>query len=37
MEVHEAFMHLPTKKPEVVGAQIHDANDDVIEVRTGNL
>ena len=32
MEVHEAFMHLPTKKPEVVGGQIHDADDDIIEV-----
>jgi hypothetical protein len=33
MVVKEAFTHLPDVKPHVVGAQIHDASDDVIEVR----
>ena len=33
LDVREAFMQLPKEKPEVVGAQIHDANDDVMEVR----
>ena len=33
LDVREAFMKLPDAKPEVVGAQIHDANDDVLEVR----
>ncbi|MDX2056035.1 MAG: polysaccharide lyase family 7 protein [Polyangiaceae bacterium] len=31
--VREAFMHLPEVKPHAVGAQIHDANDDIIMVR----
>jgi hypothetical protein len=32
-DVREAFTQLPKSKPEVVGAQIHDANDDVVEIR----
>ena len=33
MELREAFIALPTAKPDVVGAQIHDTKSDVIEVR----
>ncbi len=33
MELREAFTALPTAKPDVVGAQIHDSESDVIEVR----
>jgi poly(beta-D-mannuronate) lyase len=33
MVIREAFTHLPDAKPEVVGGQIHDASDDVIEIR----
>ncbi len=33
MTVTEAITHLPSAKPEVVAAQIHDANDDVIMIR----
>ena len=33
MEVREAVTALPTAKPDVVAAQIHDASSDVIEVR----
>jgi hypothetical protein len=33
MEVREAITHLPAAKPDVVAAQIHDASDDVVEVR----
>jgi poly(beta-D-mannuronate) lyase len=33
MEVTEAFTHLPVVKPHCVGAQIHNAADDVITVR----
>src|SRR5262249_17040120 len=32
MIVHEAFTHMPVAKPQVVGAQIHDASSDVIEI-----
>jgi hypothetical protein len=31
--VDEAFTHLPNDKPQLVGAQIHDANDDVTVFR----
>jgi hypothetical protein len=33
MVVREAITHLPVAKPDVVAAQIHDASDDVIEIR----
>ncbi|MET0779411.1 MAG: polysaccharide lyase family 7 protein, partial [Candidatus Saccharimonadales bacterium] len=33
MVVRQAITHLPTVKPEVVAAQIHDASDDVIMVK----
>jgi hypothetical protein len=33
LDVREAFMQLPKEKAEVVGAQIHDAKDDVMEIR----
>jgi hypothetical protein len=33
LDVCEAFTELPRAKPEVVGAQIHDAADDVLEIR----
>lgn len=33
MEVEEAFTHLPDGKPHVVGAQVHDGNDDVTVLR----
>jgi Alginate lyase len=33
MIVREAITHLPVAKPHVVAGQIHDASDDVIEVR----
>ncbi len=33
MNVSEAFMRLPSVKPEVVGAQIHDTENDVIMIR----
>ncbi|MGI8815171.1 MAG: polysaccharide lyase family 7 protein [Pseudonocardia sp.] len=33
MTVTEAFTHLPVGKPELIGAQIHDANDDVTVFR----
>ncbi|WP_187369659.1 polysaccharide lyase family 7 protein [Fodinicola acaciae] len=33
MVVDEAFTHLPAEKPHVVGAQIHDADDDVTVFR----
>ena len=33
LEVCEAFTKLPAAKPEVVGAQIHDAKDDVLQIR----
>jgi Alginate lyase/F5/8 type C domain len=33
LAVREAFTHLPNDKPQVVGAQIHDANDDVTVFR----
>jgi Alginate lyase len=33
MELREAFVALPVAKPDVVGAQIHDTESDVIEVR----
>jgi poly(beta-D-mannuronate) lyase len=37
MVVREAITHLPTVKPEVVAAQIHDASDDVVMVKlSGN-
>eukprot|EP01113_Clastostelium_recurvatum_P000840 TRINITY_DN10372_c0_g1_i5.p1 TRINITY_DN10372_c0_g1~~TRINITY_DN10372_c0_g1_i5.p1 ORF type:complete len:240 (+),score=38.11 TRINITY_DN10372_c0_g1_i5:104-823(+) len=36
MMVREAFTHLPDKKKEAVGAQIHNATDDVIEIRLSN-
>ena len=29
----EAITKVPSAKPEVVGAQIHDANDDVMQIR----
>ena len=29
----EAFTKLPAKKPEVVGVQIHDGKDDVMQIR----
>jgi cytoskeletal protein RodZ len=32
-DVREAFTKLPGAKPEVVGVQIHDAEDDVMQVR----
>jgi Alginate lyase len=33
LELREAFMALPQAKPDVVGAQIHDSESDVIEIR----
>lgn len=33
LDVCEAFTQLPRAKPEVVGAQIHDADDDVLQIR----
>ncbi|MCL2552837.1 MAG: polysaccharide lyase family 7 protein [Actinomycetia bacterium] len=33
LTVHEAFTHLPNDKPQVVGAQIHDASDDITVFR----
>lgn len=36
MTVTEAITTLPTKKPQVVAAQIHDKNDDVVMVRLEN-
>ncbi|HEX4250898.1 MAG TPA: polysaccharide lyase family 7 protein [Pseudonocardia sp.] len=33
MVVNEAFTHLPDVKPELVGAQIHDADDDITVFR----
>ncbi len=33
LDVREAFTALPTAKPDVVGAQIHDSESDVIEIR----
>jgi hypothetical protein len=33
MIVKEAFTHLPVVKPHVVGAQIHDASNDIIMIR----
>ena len=33
LDVREAFTAQPTAKPDVVGAQIHDAESDVIEIR----
>lgn len=33
LTVDEAFIELPAAKPHVVGVQIHDASDDVIQVR----
>jgi hypothetical protein len=33
LEVREAFTKLPDSKPEVVGVQIHDAEDDVMQIR----
>jgi hypothetical protein len=33
MTVSEAFTHLPLGKPELVGAQIHDNNDDITVIR----
>ena len=32
-DVREAFTKLPDAKPEVVGVQIHDAEDDVMQIR----
>jgi Alginate lyase len=32
-DVREAFTKLPDSKPEVVGVQIHDAEDDVMQIR----
>ena len=32
-DVREAFTKLPDAKPEVVGVQIHDAADDVLQIR----
>ena len=32
-DVREAFTKLPDAKPEVVGVQIHDAEDDVLQIR----
>jgi Alginate lyase len=32
-DVREAFTKLPEAKPEVVGVQIHDAEDDVMQIR----
>ena len=32
-DVREAFTKLPGSKPEVVGVQIHDAEDDVMQIR----
>jgi hypothetical protein len=31
--VTEAVTHLPDAKPEAVAAQIHDAHDDVLQIR----
>ena len=33
LDVCEAITQFPSGKPEVVGAQIHDAADDVLEIR----
>ena len=33
LDVCEAFTKLPSTKPHVVGAQIHDAEDDVLQIR----
>ena len=33
LDVCEAITKTPTAKPEVVGAQIHDASDDVMQIR----
>jgi hypothetical protein len=33
LEVCQAFTKLPKAKPEVVGAQIHDGEDDVLQIR----
>jgi hypothetical protein len=33
IDVREAFTKLPDAKPEVVGVQIHDAEDDVMQIR----
>jgi hypothetical protein len=33
LDVCEAIMKTPTVKPEVVAAQIHDASDDVMQIR----
>lgn len=33
MTVTEAFTHLPLGKPDLVGAQIHDADDDITVIR----
>jgi hypothetical protein len=33
LDVCEAITKTPTAKPEIVGAQIHDANDDVMQIR----
>jgi Alginate lyase len=33
IDVREAFTKLPDAKPEVVGVQIHDASDDVLQIR----
>jgi hypothetical protein len=33
LEVCEAFTQTPASKPEVVGVQIHDADDDVLQIR----
>ena len=33
IDVREAFTKLPEAKPEVVGVQIHDAEDDVMQIR----
>ena len=33
MTVTEAITHLPTVKPHIVAGQVHDAEDDVFEVR----
>jgi len=33
LEAREAFTALPTAKPDVVGAQIHDSESDIIEIR----
>ena len=33
LDVCEAITQVPSAKPEVVGAQIHDDNDDVLQIR----